>query len=746
MKVIYSLLTCVLLMTYPSVYAQVKTNFNNNTVVRKDGLFKKGYTEKVDFEIPAMNIDDLLQEEKSRKSASSGETEPFQLAVPVPVNLDLARLIEWKVDNGIAYGKYTIRLNGARSSSINFDKFYLPAGTEMYVYNAAGNMITGPVTEKENNKKGVWGSWVYKDDLLTIEIKTPIQEKDQLVLHAGNIAYGYKDVYKVEVADFNSSAACNINVVCPLGTGWEPERNSVALVLNDNGTSWCSGAAIMNTCGNNRPFFLTANHCYAPSSLPVQDVTAWRFTFQAWSANCTPSSNSNGVTFNGSTLRANWSGSDFCLVELDNVPPANSGIHYAGWNRNTTAPAQTTIIHHPAGDVMKITRDVNTAATSSFLGATCWELHVDNGATEGGTSGAPYFDQNHRIVGQHYGISDGNLPVCDREIKHGGKFDASWTGGGTNSTRLSNWLDPSGSGLTTTNTTNASALATGSLSISGPDMFCTTSSAYTLPGLPATASVTWSTSYSNLYVTPDCAGCTSTTLTKVTDAFFDLTATVSCGGWTSVVTKNNIAAGFPYFSVVPIGNDTALPSANYHYYFYLPPGYPTPTAYTWRVPSGWTIMSGQGTDHIYVQTGTWGTGGPVEVDVTACGLTRLTHKYVEIGWGGGAEPDVAAPSSGILSPTGNDPSVRRLKINPNPAKDQAILSFVKAEAAASDNDLSSIREVRVFDKAGRMLKHLRFNNRQSTQVIPLQDLLSGLYIVSVYDGKSWYSDKLIIVK
>jgi hypothetical protein len=364
----------------------------------------------------------------------------------------------------------------------------------MYVYNEKGNMISGPVTEKENNANKIWGSWVYKGEFLTIEIKTPVVTKKQLLLHSNNIAYGYKEVYKREVGGFGQSAPCNFNVICPLGAGWEAERNSVALILSDNGSDWCSGSMIMNTCNSNRPFFLTADHCYSTS--PAQNVSAWRFTFQAWSSTCPhPGTNRDGVTYNGSTLRANWDGTDFCLVELNNTPPVNSGIHYAGWNRNTTGITQTTIIHHPRGDVMKISRSNRVPVFENFVGAQCWRLALAQGATEGGSSGSPYFDQNHRLFAQHSGTGNENLPVCDRFIKYGGRFDQSWTGNGTNATRLSNWLDPINSGVTTTNTTNISALApfinTNTLNITGPQIICNTSD-YSISNLPAGATVTWS--------------------------------------------------------------------------------------------------------------------------------------------------------------------------------------------------------------------------------------------------------------
>jgi len=96
-------------------------------------------------------------------------------------------------DNDYPYGKFTLKLNGAVTCSINFDKFWLPKGTEMYVYNEKGNMITGAVTESENNDNKTWGSWVYDGQFLIIEIKTPTETKDQLLLHSNNVPTGIKN-------------------------------------------------------------------------------------------------------------------------------------------------------------------------------------------------------------------------------------------------------------------------------------------------------------------------------------------------------------------------------------------------------------------------------------------------------------------------------------------------------------------------------------------------------------------------
>jgi len=330
MKTIQKILLLPFLLLCFLLSAQVKTNFNNEVSISNQGQFNKIYKQQIDFELPAKDVNQLLEKERKDREKANDE-KPFRLAEPTSVDLDIANRFNWTLDKDIAYGRFSIYANGALSTSINFDKFYLPLGTEMYIYNKDGNMITGAITENENNPNKIWGSWVYKGGYITIEIKTPSATKNQLLLHSNNIAYGYKEVYKTEVGGFGQSAPCHINVLCPLGAGWGGERNSVALVLNDAGTEWCSGSMVMNTCSTNRPFFLTANHCFNPPGLPQQNVTAWRFTFQYFSTTCpNPGVDVTGVTYNGSTLRANWGNSDFCLVELNNTPPSNSGINYAG--------------------------------------------------------------------------------------------------------------------------------------------------------------------------------------------------------------------------------------------------------------------------------------------------------------------------------------------------------------------------------------------------------------------------------
>ena len=77
-----------------------------------------------------------------------------------------------------------------------------------------------------------------------------------------------------------------------------------------------------------------------------------------------------------------------------------------------------------------------------------WEVETweRSTTTEGGSSGAGLWDQNHHLVGHLYGGS----AACGNFLSDFfGKFSMSWTGNNSSNTtkKLSNWLDPNNSGV-----------------------------------------------------------------------------------------------------------------------------------------------------------------------------------------------------------------------------------------------------------------------------------------------------------
>ncbi len=78
--------------------------------------------------------------------------------------------------------------------------------------------------------------------------------------------------------------------------------------------------------------------------------------------------------------------------------------------------------------------------------------------TEGGSSGSPLLNSNHRVIGQLYGAGQNCAnPNCSdpaKDIANYGKFSVSWTSNNAadNRRRLNYWLDPAGTNPNTLDT------------------------------------------------------------------------------------------------------------------------------------------------------------------------------------------------------------------------------------------------------------------------------------------------------
>ena len=295
---IFTLFICISFLTATPFEAQVRTVRSSKSAGLVNGVFNKAARGKETvYQIAPPDVEAVLKKELETTDAT--EPKPYKFAEALAVAINLPDLLDWKPEGGYVYGKFSFQSTGASSLSFNFDDFYLPKGTEMYIYNKNAKTLSGPITESENNDLQLWGSTVLEGDFITIEIKTPLKTFADMRLHIDNVAYGYKDAFSgLDFGGFGKSAPCNINVLCPLGKSWEKERNSVALILNQNGTLSCTGALVNNAACDGTPYFLTANHCLAAT----ENVSRWRFHFGYWSYSCdTTQDDLIEVALNGAT-------------------------------------------------------------------------------------------------------------------------------------------------------------------------------------------------------------------------------------------------------------------------------------------------------------------------------------------------------------------------------------------------------------------------------------------------------------
>ena len=137
------------------------------------------------------------------------------------------------------------------------------------------------------------------------------------------------------------------------------------------------------------------------------------------------------------------------LVELNSDPDFDP--YFSGWNSSNIAATSGVSIHHPSGDIMKISTYTNTLSSASGLGfgfdnTTHWRVFWSqtpngHGVTEGGSSGSPIFNQNSLLVGvlDRWFI----FLYCYQPIRYIRKIWHSWDQiGNSNSEQLKPWLDP----------------------------------------------------------------------------------------------------------------------------------------------------------------------------------------------------------------------------------------------------------------------------------------------------------------
>jgi hypothetical protein len=347
----------------------------------------------------------------------------------------------WEIDNNQAVWKLSIEIEDAVSLNLNFDKFHLSKNAKLYVYNSNYSDVLGALTAKNNKSDSAFSIRPIKGKKITLELICPLSEKEDNIINTSQIVYGYRSIFDKANKSFGSSGNCNININCPEGDLWQDVKRSIVLILRSNNSRWCSGALINNVEQDSIPYVLTATHC----GLDNNSI----FVFNYESPQCSPSvDGSLSKSISGATLRANDGGSDFTLFELSSPPPPSYEVYYSGWSALSDKPVKSTGIHHPAGDVMKISHDYDSAQTSTYNNSPTnfhwnigeWEL----GTTEVGSSGSPLFDQNHRIVGQLHG-GDANCANAINDFY--GKFDLSWDNKSGSSDQLKHWLDPNNTGI-----------------------------------------------------------------------------------------------------------------------------------------------------------------------------------------------------------------------------------------------------------------------------------------------------------
>lgn len=383
------------------------------------------------FDLSAIQAEDAINDPLKDR--------PWRFGYKYNTSYNLTNSGTWTtLPNGDKVWRLEVKCRDALTVNFIFENLFIPEGAAIHLYDSDMTNVVGAYTSRNNRDDGLLGTELVHGEQVIIEYFEPLEVAGEGSLTVANVIHGYRSLNIIQdelQRALNSSGDCNYDVRCPLGTGWDDQIRSVAMIVV-SGNGICTGALINNTCDDGTPYFLTADHC-----LGATGTWAFRFNWETAPgteacASVLPNSVDPGPpydqTANGATVLANSGASDFALLQIDNMTVADAmawNCFYAGWD-NTDALTVTEAwgIHHPSGDVKKICW--YNAATTQVVwgGAQCWGVaDWTQGVTEPGSSGSPLFDQNGRIIGQLYGGSAACAGTNDNGAPdYYGRFGVSW--------------------------------------------------------------------------------------------------------------------------------------------------------------------------------------------------------------------------------------------------------------------------------------------------------------------------------
>lgn len=461
MKRFFSIVTLLVLCLLVS--AQISTKEMPRSFAEKENV---GFASKV---LSSPDVETLLAEDE--ENANFFKMQRCAVAVPMFENFfDNAQHTSFK-----DYDLYILKVTIPYAHAIGFssDNFYLPKGAEFYIYNPDHSKVLGAYTSDNNSEDGIFATeYVYGDEII-MEYYQPKKVEEQAEIELSEFAYFYRDVIYIEQEqasiledkseipqkDFRSSGSCNVNVNCSEGSNYQDVKNAVMRIEIKGGYNyyWCSGTVINTTDNSKLPYILSAAHCVEQST--SSDYRKFIFYFNYEASGCSTPSYGNEpsyISYQGCTLLAHDTsygnnGADYLLVKLKDNFTESHNPYFAGWSRSNFAPNGGVGIHHPSGDIKKISTFTSQPTSAEAYNSTHWRVFWTQttngfGIVEGGSSGSGLFDTNGLLVGT---LTGGYSDCNNGQYTN---YQKDWYGRfGLQFQHLSQWIDSTNTGDTIVN-------------------------------------------------------------------------------------------------------------------------------------------------------------------------------------------------------------------------------------------------------------------------------------------------------
>ena len=395
------------------------------------------------FVLPS--IDNQIEVQKSLDFESKSREKIYKYGTPIEVNRSIFNEV-FPYQNNKNEWVYQVGIESKNALSLNliFSTIHLEKGSYFYIICKNTTNFIGPINTSFFTSLSSYSTDLLLDDNLVIELVEPTKNKGTSKVFLEHVIHGFRSL---KSSSFSSFSSCNFDVNSDLSKGFELQKKSVVMIMNASG-GICTGTMLSTTNGPVKPYLLTAAHC-------GDDPSKWVFRFN-WEYPLNSVSSVEHISdslvrlnqsISGSILKARDVNSDFMLCELSRFPNDDWEVFYNGWDASNLTPKIGVSIHHPLGDFKKISLDSDSLVVDYYehgLPLNHWRTFWEYGITQNASSGAPLFDEFHRVIGQlHGGDSDCNSQF---QTDYYGMLSFSWNDQIDSSKQLMYWLDPIKSG------------------------------------------------------------------------------------------------------------------------------------------------------------------------------------------------------------------------------------------------------------------------------------------------------------
>ncbi|MBO6117197.1 MAG: T9SS type A sorting domain-containing protein [Bacteroidales bacterium] len=386
------------------------------------------------LKIAAPDVDEYLYKEQKAVEGNNSFLTPRASALLVPLKQNFFDKAVKTTDADADIYRMNIHMDYAQAINIYSDNFFIPKGGELYIYNSDRSKVIGAFTSKNNKPDGKFASEYVTGEDITIEYYQPKNVSQKAVIEISDVGYFFRDISEagsnVKASAFNSSGSCHVNVNCSEGDDYRNQQRGVVRLLirfNATSTGFCSGTLINNADNDATPYIYTAAHCLDVYMKDYSYLSQLIVYFNYESAGCDRPDKepSTAQTLTGcdklvmqSLAEENKSGLDVLLLKLHDNVPAEYNAYFCGWTAERTPPEHGVGIHHPSGDIKKIStfteRPKRSALYDESKVMTHWIVYFAKtehgwGVVEEGSSGSSIFNEDGLIFGS---LTSTSSPSC----------------------------------------------------------------------------------------------------------------------------------------------------------------------------------------------------------------------------------------------------------------------------------------------------------------------------------------------